>query len=188
MSNVKGYIVGYESPKAGKYVLDGIVDIRNGKNTFLQADTYRHDGEIQLVIVNIYKYLNSDVNVSGDVATVLQEGMMGIETKFPNGKEYTSFISPALRDNCMMRIHYLTEEDVKNSLYIRMEIVGDEEGKDGDYGLDVVELKRLEDFSTFEGGLPGIQKLFRDTHLTMLEEAFQLKAILDDGKAEVQNI
>lgn len=179
MVNVQGYIVGYEDVGEGNYTIDGILQLKDGVYEFLTADSYRQDEPIGIVFVNIQGYVRSTIAINEDISTVLQTNAQVSVNEFEDGEEYTALRSPALRPNCLMRMHYLTNAEREKSVYVRLGIKGTNVGgEDEDYELEILELKKLKDFTDYKYGGKDGSKLMREANQAMLTEAINLRNVL----------
>lgn len=169
---VKGYMFGFQSDSIGSYELDGVIVNKGGEYELLKNDKYKNDENIDLVLVNIYAYLKKNYKEYGNVSDEVLADVVGMEMRFPSGDISTGFESKELKESSLMRIHYLTDSQVKNAWYVRVSIQG-KQSEDGgmDFTHTIKSIRNLHDFS--EAGLSEseVKKIYKDTHIRMLEES-----------------
>lgn len=175
-----GYVVGYETVSGNKQILDAIVYKNNGKYTFLEANNISQEEDVHAEFVNVYNYLkDTEVESSEKAADSIQDGLMVCEQRLENGKVFTALISPAFRNNCLMRIHYMTDEEKNRSLVVRVEIEEHGQGTDaGGYNLQILEAYKMKDYTQFDCGPEETRKIFAGkNNLAMIVEAELLQTV-----------
>lgn len=115
-----GYVLGYRDGGDGTYIIDGFIGLDDGNYTYLKSEAYRKD-EGELVLVDGSDYIDEhdkhDDSGSGDGI-----GLQELECKKEGGRVVHALLIEDQKRNCLSRLNYLTQDELRNSLYARINI------------------------------------------------------------------
>lgn len=174
MSEMNGYVLAYEDNGMSS-VIDGVVGRNEGKYHFLTAE--KHRGQDHGVnVVTDYHFEAESVRGDGEWADIRV-----LESDYGDEELHCTIHIPGMRKNCLGRLHYITDEEANNLLYVRIKVDEVRNNEDEtDFNLTMMRMMGLGSAEDVTLPKEEVEAMLTELELDVIIEALKMRKTIRD--------